>query len=688
MKRAVKPLRFAAFAVKTEISDGLMPRIRRALRIVLAAGAPAAKCLALVLGMSQCGLAANVWYDVSGAPDRLWTTAAGWRYSGGALGRLPGQDDNVSIDSIQTGPDNPIVIPSGYDAQVRSLVIASISGNENNYASDGRIPSLTLYGTLQTPSNNKSATAITVGSAVGGFGLMRIEEGAVITNANVTIGYQGIGVVTNSRGSLYLSPYGENHLTVGAENPGIGTYVQNSGFLFARALHIGLHATGTVEVAGGVVTNTECSYVGVRSAEGRLVVRGGKFFGEVMCGYAGGGHGVLEMSGGSTLQGDTVIGGEGTGEFLFRGGRFAGRNLTLGSENGGYGNLDVNATDLLTVDNLFLCGHGGRGTATLRSNMQQEYLKIGGSLNNVSEMTILEGATNQVRSSAAVGGYPMPVYQGKVLVGTTEHAGGGILTLRGGTLHFYNTASSENFFLGQYADGWGCLRGYGKIAPKTTGATNIRLGGGNCIICADGEGVERALDLNECVGITNYFAEVNVATSTNGWYAVNKGRVRFPRAWFGTASAERCIGDSPYAARPRFVNSVRCSFTGVSGSNSFFRGGLYATDCESIPAGLPSGDVIGVWAFGLFTAVNDDKKVSFSTALPTFRYDHTKVRAGRTLNLYRHNGTAWVRVGKTMSNDEHLISTDSALTPLSSGAMNIGFFAVVAPTPGMMVFVR
>ena len=98
--------------------------------------------------------------------------------------------------------------------------------------------------------------------------------------------------------------------------------------------------------------------------------------------------------------------------------------------------------------------------------------------------------------------------------------------------------------------------------------------------------------------------------------------------------------------------------------------------------------MIGVWAFGLFTAVNNNVKVSFSTALPTFRYDHTKVRAGRTLNLYRHNGTAWVRVGKTMSNDEHLISTDSALTPLSSGAMNIGFFAVVAPTPGMMVFVR
>ena len=336
-------------------------RIAKVIKVASGKGAlmvPRTMGILLLLAMAHLSASAvdNAWYAVANAPDRLWTTVAGWQCNAGALGRLPRYDDNVTLNSNQTGPDNPIVIPAGYDAQVRSLGIASISGNANNYASDGRIPSLTLYGTLQAPSNNASATAITVGSAVGGFGLMRIEEGAVITNANVTIGYQGIGVVTNNGGSLYLSPYGDTHLTVGAENPGIGTYVQNSGFLFARTLHIGWHATGTVEVAGGVVTNTDCAFVGVRSAEGRLVVRGGEFFGRVTCGYAGGGHGVLEMRGG-TLKGDATIGREGTGEFLFRGGWFAGQTLTLGSENGGYGNLDVNATDLLTVYNTLLCGH-------------------------------------------------------------------------------------------------------------------------------------------------------------------------------------------------------------------------------------------------------------------------------------------------------------------------------------------
>jgi hypothetical protein len=75
-------------------------------------------------------------------------------------------------------------------------------------------------------------------------------------------------------------------------------------------------------------------------------------------------------------------------------------------------------------------------------------------------------------------------------------------------------------------------------------------------------------------------------------------------------------------------------------------------------------------------------------ALPTFRYDHTKAKEGRLLNLYRHDGTSWVRIGRAMPNADHLISAESALAPLSSGSMNIGFFAVVVPKAGMTVLFR
>ncbi|MBQ7189999.1 MAG: hypothetical protein IJR99_11355, partial [Kiritimatiellae bacterium] len=238
------------------------------------------------------------------------------------------------------------------------------------------------------------------------------------------------------------------------------------------------------------------------------------------------------------------------------------------------------------------------------------------------------------------------------------------------------------------ATGWGCLRGYGKVAPASPGVTNVRLGGGNCVFRADGDGEERDLDLHEVVNITNYFGEIDVAISTNGWYAENKGRVLYPRTWFGTATAERCLGDAPYAATPRFVNSVRFSINGVSGSSSFFRGGLYAPDRADIPAGLPRGfDVIGVWNFGLFNHVNNDNRISFSSVTLTFRYDHTKVRDTQALTLYRYNGTEWVQVGQAMPNDDHLISTASPLAPISD-TMNIGFFAVLARSDRSTISIR
>ena len=627
----------------------------------------------------------NAWYAVANAPDRLWTTVAGWQYNGGALGRLPRFDDTVTLNSNQTGPDNPIVIPAGYDAEVTNLWIASIAGNANNYASDGRIPSLTLCGTLQTPSNKWRSTSITVGSAAGGFGLMRIEEGAMITNANLTIGDYGIGIVTNNGGNLFFTPGADRNLTVGGNASGFGTFVQNSGLTKGKMhIGIGLGGTGTVEVAGGEFA-CENIFVGVTS-KASLLIKGGTVASTVSCGWQGKAHGTVEMSGG-TLSYSPVIGRDASGEFRFRGGASYIYDLRLGDMANGYGVLDVNSSTRFDVSSSFLCGYNGRGMATLHSGMQQVYFKIGGNTNHVSEVTILDGATNRVGSSVNVGGYPMPAMQDGAMVGTTEHAGCGILTLRGGTVHFYGDSSSVNFFIGRYADGWGCLRGYGKIAPKKSAETNVRMAGGNCVIRADGFGEERDLDLHEVVNITNYFGEVDVAGSTNGWYAVNKGRVLYPRSWFGTAAGIRCCGDYPYFEKPRFVNSVLFSFTGA-GNNNFFRGGLCATDRSDIPSGLPPGDVIGVWNFGLFNHVNDNTKQSYSTVSLTFRYDHTQARPDQPIFLYRHNGTSWVRVGTAAPNDEHLISTASALSPINSGTMNVGFFAVVVPKSGTMGLFR
>ena len=649
-----------------------------------------AKKLAVVLALAVMqGFSLDVWYDASKAPDRLWTTVEGWLYNGGAVGHLPTAIDEVTLNSKITTPDDPIVIPADCEAICTNLSIASISGNANNYASDGRIPSLTLLGTLRAPSNSWGETSISVGHASGGFGLMRIGEGALITNACMTVGNSGIGIVTNDGGSLYfpMESNGRN-LTVGANASGYGRYVQMSGSLYGK-MHIGQNGTGVVEVAGGSVSGGTF-FVGVNS-EGRLELRGGTVDGGLVCGHGVHGHGVVEMSGGTLQRSSPEIGRGGFGEFRFRGGVVSANDLTLGSAKGGCCELYVDAEDGLTVSSSFLCGYFGQGIATQRSFMQQTYLKIGANTNSVSELTILAGATNKVGTSTSgslsIGGYPMPRYVEGVQDGTIAYPGYGILTLQGGTVQIMPDVSTVNLFVGRYADGWGCLRGYGKIAPRSPAVTNVRMAGGNCVIRADGFGEERDLDLHEVVNITNYFGEVDVAGSTNGWYAVNKGRVLYPRTWFGTVADARYFGDYPYSAKPRFVNSVHFSITGAGGNN-FFRGGLCATDRSDIPSGLPPGDVIGVWNFGLFNNVNNNTKQSYSTVSLTFRYDHTQTRPDRPLFLYRHNGTLWVRVGTTAPNDEHLISTASALSPINSGTMNVGFFAVVVPKSGTMVLFR
>ncbi|MBQ7189453.1 MAG: hypothetical protein IJR99_08580, partial [Kiritimatiellae bacterium] len=270
----------------------------------------------------------DIWYQVSSAPDRFWTTTNGWvTGSGTPLQRLPSFRDRVTMNSSQTGPDNPLIIPAGQEAVCGTLYLASIAGTANNYAADGRIPTLQLHGgTLSTPSNTWDLTAVTVGRAKGGYGLLKIESGSLVTNTCLAVGYEGIGEVRNNGGSLHFGTSGTRNLTLGARASGTGRYVQESGS-FIGSMHLSQNGgTGTVEIAGGTVKGNVyagCGEIGL----GTLSLRGGSVTGDLTIGQLG--RGIWEMSGGS-YSGTPVIGKSGTGEFRFRGGTVSIPNLTLG----------------------------------------------------------------------------------------------------------------------------------------------------------------------------------------------------------------------------------------------------------------------------------------------------------------------------------------------------------------------
>ena len=129
------------------------------------------------------------------------------------------------------------------------------------------------------------------------------------------------------------------------------------------------------------------------------------------------------------------------------------------------------------------------------------------------------------------------------------------------------------------------------------------------------------------------------------------------------------------------VNSLRASFTGLPGSGVFFRGGLYATNHPALPP-LPKGRCLGVWGLGLYannTGWETSDLTTFSTVGLTFRYDDAAcAESTNLLTLYRYESNAWVKVGARMARPPYRISTKRPLPRLTSGAWNVGLFALMA----------
>jgi hypothetical protein len=217
------------------------------------------------------------------------------------------------------------------------------------------------------------------------------------------------------------------------------------------------------------------------------------------------------------------------------------------------------------------------------------------------------------------------------------------------------------------------LRGWGDFAVENAASSVINNG----LIVADGEGAARDLNLTDFGLATNSIA--NGVAGTNGWYAVGKGRLRYPRAWLTPSLPERGQGTAPADLQNDLVNSIRLFFTGIA-SEGYLRGELYATDRDDIPAGLPSGrgSALGVWRF--------PATVSFGTVSLRVRYDRAGVGETDLVRLYRYDGAGrWNMVGAANGASE-AVSTFQPLAPLSSGDGYLGWFAVVAfPRTGTLI---
>ena len=413
---------------------------------------------------------------------------------------------------------------------------------------------------------------------------------------------------------------------------------------------------------------------------------------EVSVGYNAAGYGVLTMLGGTLKAShDLFIGNHGIGVLTNWNGAirpYGGcQGITIAEQAGSKGTYvmlggSVSLTESGGQRNLFV-GKYGEGRAEIHTDITVPYLKIGGSTAVTSRYTAYSATTTTVTKAVSIGGYAVWVSEE---VGTIQLPGCGELVLSNAVLSSLAELSTTNFWIGRYDGAFGVLRGCGKVHGAQWNSNTLRIGLGNGQIIGDGFGEQRTLDMNTVVALVN--DSVNPDDGTNGFYAVNKGAVKFPRVWFGTADASGSIGGDPKAT-PSLVNSVGYSVRGVQGVTSVghdLRGGLYAADRTDVHVdALPSGgSIVGIWRLGLFTDVTGSIAKSFQSMDLTFRYDHTKVKPGQVLRLYRWNGTKWTRAASKQADGNPRIVCEG-IAPQPVEGYNVGLFALVARRPGVKI---
>ncbi len=628
------------------------------------------RLIALVLCVIACDVVySEAWFKVVDE-NRSWTYAPGWQSLKDASqnGGLPSAADVVELNNVNTTPATPLLITNGVNVEVKALRLGTIEGDKNNYKGDGRIIGLKMEGGFLHTADG--VDNLVSGYATNGYGSL-VVTGGMISNEMLTVGFRGQGVATNAGGTISIGWVKWWDDDINGFKYGQNDY---------RGFNIGQGA----------------------SSSGR----------------------VYQVSG--TLSAPLHVGIRGYGEFHFLGGTVENRDVRIGEDVTGRGYMNVCSENECMNAKTFYVGFKGVGTMDVKTSAWCEYLKIGGSLDvGMSAVNVYDGGTVTVRDTCYVGGYRGWQSQSDSVV--VNMRGRGEMCLRGGELKFEDKSDVPvRFFVNgmtnenPLVEGFGRLCGYGKVQynPGDGDRQKIRMMM-NGVVEADGYGTERELFLGHVVSSETAKDAPFDWTTTNGWYAVNKGILAYPRSWVGSETGDKTFifgnrwlaADSAETTTNKLapVNSILVTTRGGTGGNRTWFCNLYAKDCDVIPAGLPTDKkYVGVWSLNLYKQCGTFEQSgnadgSYSSMDITFRYDHTKVTARDNIHLYKYtnelDGWKWVRLGKYKAADlqaRPLISVKKqphlANATKDNGAAwnaNGGWYAIVAgPDNGTLLVIR
>lgn len=304
----------------------------------------------------------------------------------------------------------------------------------------------------------------------------------------------------------------------------------------------------------------------------------------------------------------------------------------------------------------------------------------------------------------------MVLYKDLILCpGGTQH---GLYVMRGGTN--YNTACKSSgvsvLTVGNDNSGSaGVIRGWGYWdrggdTGKNAGNINMMMHGQ---VIADGEGSERDMDMGWFRTVNAGDTSESNVSGTNGWFAVNKGRLVYPHRQELTPADKRSVnvtvGDGrknqTWDSPSDVVNTVRLKGSMLStyvGYGAWPYAQLYASDRSDIPdltpvrPKHPKGRWLGVFRLGFFSGAKNPNvnptsgNVSFEKMSLKIRYDHIGLKVNRNpkITLYRYDGTnGWVEQTTQIHDSESPYISVEDLAPrtvTSSDKWNLGWFAIKA----------
>ena len=413
------------------------------------------------------------------------------------------------------------------------------------------------------------------------------------------------------------------------------------------------------------------------------------------------GHSACVTNAGTLAAYDFFVGGYGNGDFENSGDFTVGRKFTIGRQAGSYGRVRHSAGTFskgTPSSQPLYVGFNGTGVFEVFAPLalqRNERLILGSQ--GTGEGTLFLGTGGTIGNVT------------NVLVGANSDGGRGHLRMAGGTLTIQLLSSGYQLFVGKINSSgttqkaWGEISGHGIIARDTTDRSlRLKLYGQ---VVADGGDLnlgsiktvgEKGVDANKC--------------GSNGWYAVNGGRLLYPAAQDFSYAEHATIGDYVYRGGGEgsrtdsmditLVNALQLHLYDANGNQQVDGGynyaALYAPDRNDIPGKLPgsapSDVTLGVWRLGHFDAPGDDgfassaNAVSFDRVQLRFRIDENAIPADvdwaqQKVRLYHWDGSSWKTVGKATPDALPYIETAST-QPAYTGAdadgfrWNIGWYAV------------